>query len=129
LAYEGWIWTLFGPVDLEEDALDDQPDRVGDEQRHRRPLAAAQPADERPVDHHADHEHRGDRDEQPEERVDVRLREQRVREVGAQDDQDTLGDVDDVEHAEDQRQADRHEGVNAPEENAVDDGLGYLPRH
>ena len=74
-------------------------------------------------------EHRRDRDEQPDERVDVRLGEQRVGEVSAQDDQDTLGDVDDVEHAEDQRQAHRHEGVDAPDEDAVDDGLGDLPRH
>src|SRR5258708_22446224 len=120
---------LVGPVDLVEDALDDQRYRIGDEQGHGRALGTAQRPDEGPVDHGGDAEHRRDGDEQPDENVDVEVAVDRVAKVGAQDDQDTLGDVDDVEHAEDQRQADGYEGVHAPHENPVDDGLVKLPRH
>ena len=52
-----------------------------------------------------------------------------VAEVGAEDDQDALGDVDDVEHAEDQRQPDGHQTVNSAHEDPVDDGLVDQPSH
>ena len=54
---------------------------------------------------------------------------QRVAEISAQDDQDTLGDVDDVEHSEDQRQADGHQGVDAADEDAIDNSLVDLTCH
>ena len=54
---------------------------------------------------------------------------ERIAEVCAQDDQDTLGDVDDVEHAEDQRQADGHQGVDATDEDAIDNSLVDLTCH
>ena len=81
------------------------------------------------LDGDAQDEHGGHRDEQPEEQADVQLHRQRVAEVRAEYDQDALGDVDDVEDAEDQGQADRHQGVDTSDEYPVDDGLVDLRRH
>jgi hypothetical protein len=120
---------VVGPEHLVQDALDDDRHRVAGQQRHRGPLAAAQRADERPLDDHPDDEHRGHRQQQAEEQVEVQVHGQRVAEVGAQDHHDALGDVDDVEHAEDQRQPDGHQRVDAAAEHAVDHGVQDLGCH
>src|SRR5581483_3622296 len=104
-----------------QDALDDDHDGVAGQQRHRRALVAAQPLHEQPVDHDPDDEHHRDRDQQPDEQVDVQVHGEQVAEISSEDDQDALGDVDDVEHPEDQRQADRHQRVDTAAEYSVED--------
>ena len=81
------------------------------------------------MDGDADDEHRRDGDEQADEQVDVQVHAEHVAEVGGEYHQDALGDVDDVEDTEDQRQADRHQRVNPAGEYAIDDGLVDLPSH
>jgi hypothetical protein len=71
----------------------------------------------------ADDEHRRDSDEQAEEQVDVQVHREHVAEIGADDDQDALSDVDDVEDAEDQRQPDGHQPVDGADQQAVHDRL------
>ena len=46
-----------------------------------------------------------------------------VGDVGAQDDEGRMRDVDDIEHAEGDRDADRHGRVKAAEQQASDDGV------
>ena len=114
-------------VDAEDHAqiaLDDDRDRVGDQDRHRGPVALAQPPHEAPLDQHAEHEQRRHRDEQTDEQVDPQVHRQHVAQVGAQHDQRSLGDVDDVHHAEDQREPGGHQRIDAAGQHAFDDRLG-----
>ncbi len=67
--------------------------------------------------------------EQAEEQVKVQVDRQHVAEIGAEHDQDALRDVDDVEHAEDQREPGRHQRVDAAAEYPGRDGLRNLGRH
>jgi hypothetical protein len=53
--------------------------------------------------------------------VDAEARVDDVGDVGAEDDESGVRDVDDVEHAEGDRHADRHGGVEAAKENPGDD--------
>src|SRR6185437_9579569 len=66
---------------------------------------------------------RRDGDEQADEHVDVQMRPEHVAEVGAEHDQDALRDVDEVEHAEDQCEPDRHQAIDTALEHAIGDGL------
>ena len=118
-----------GAEDEVQHPLDDDRYRVGGEQRHRGALPAAQRPDEGPLDRDPDEEHRRDGHQQADKQVDVQVHGQHVAEVRAEHDQDALGDVDDVEHAEDQRQPDRHQRVDTAAENAVDDGFGEFASH
>ena len=70
----------------------------------------------------------GHGDQQPDQQVDVQVHRQHVAEIGAENDQDPLGDVDDVEHAEDQRQPGRHQRVDPAAEDPGGDRLGDLAR-
>ena len=54
---------------------------------------------------------------------------QHVAEIGAEHDQDALGDVDDVQHAEDQREPGRHQRVHATAEYPGGDGASDLGSH
>ena len=54
---------------------------------------------------------------------------QHVAEIGAEHHEDALRDVDDVEHAEDQREPGRHQRVDPAAEYAGGDGLLNLGRH
>jgi hypothetical protein len=58
-------------------------------------------------------------DQQADELVDVQVGPQHIAEIGAEYHHDALGDVDDVEHAEDQRQPDRHQAVDPAFEHSV----------
>jgi len=59
----------------------------------------------------------------------VQVDGEHVAEIGAEHYQDPLSDVDDVEHAEDQRQPDGHQRVDPAAEYPVDDGLVDLASH
>src|SRR5262249_2386867 len=101
----------------------------GRQQRHGRALMAAQRPDERPVDGDAEDEHRRYRDQQADEQVDVQVHGEHVAEIGADNDQDALGDMDDAEHAEDQRQPASHRRIHPADQYPVDDGLVYQAPH
>ena len=98
-------------------------DRPGDQQRELLALVGAQRADEDELQRDAEREaQRGD-DQDPHEGIDVQPREQRVAEVRAEDDQRALGDVDDLHHAEGQREAAGHQRVDAAGQDAQQAGL------
>ena len=54
---------------------------------------------------------------------------QYIAEVRAEHDQDALGDVDNVQHTEDQRQPDRHQCIDTAAQDAVDDRLAEFASH
>ena len=57
------------------------------------------------------------------DRVDAEASIDDVGDVGAEDDEGRMRDVDDVEDAERDRHADRHGGVEAAEQQPGDDGI------
>ena len=71
----------------------------------------------------ADREQHDRRDRQCGERVDVRAGEQEIRHVGAQHDERAMRQVDDIEHAPDQGEPQRHQRVEPAQENAADQDL------
>src|SRR5258708_11928220 len=111
-----------GAKDLPEHPLDNDGDRVGHEDGEHGPVALEGP-DEGPLEEYAKAKHEGHRDEEAEEQVNVPVLREDVAEVGAQDDQGALGDVDDLHHPEDQRQTGRHQGVDGASHDAKDDGF------
>src|SRR5262249_12014414 len=110
------------PEEQVQRAFDDDRHRVTGQQRHRRAFAAVQRPDKGHLNDHADHEHGGDGDQQADEQVQVQVHGERVAEIGAEYHHHALGDVDDVQHAEDQREADGHQCIDAAAQNAVDHG-------
>ena len=58
--------------------------------------------------------------QQTQERIDMGTGEQVVDQVPAQHDQRAMRQVDDVEHAPDQRHAECHEAIQAPEQNSIE---------
>jgi hypothetical protein len=110
-------------VDDAEHALDGQRDGPRDEQRQLLALVGAQRPDEHELQRDAEREAERRDDEDPDEGIDVQLREEAVAEVGAEDDQRALRDVDDLHHAEGQRQAAGHQRVDAAREQAQQGGL------
>src|SRR5262249_8331361 len=111
------------PEVLIQDSFGDDRHRVAGEQRHRGPLASPQGPDEQELDRHPDDEHRRDGDQQADEHVDVQVGPEHVAEVGTEYHHDALGDVDDVEHAEDQRQPDGHQAIDPTFKDTIGDGL------
>src|ERR1700693_1882718 len=76
-------------------------ERYQDGQGHPVPL---DPANEGPVDQHAEHKHGRDRNQETHKEVKVELLLQPIREIGTQDDQDALSYVYDVKHTKYQGQ-------------------------
>ncbi len=67
----------------------------------------------------------GHRHEQAEEQVDAEVHRQVLAQVGAKDDQDPLGDVDDVHDPEDEGEPGRHQRIDPAGEDPADDGLEH----
>ena len=87
------------------------------------------PADQEMLDQHADHEQHRHRDEKRKKRIDAELVGEEEADIHPDHHEFALGEVDDLDHAEDQRDADADERVDAADEQAVDDGLGHCLPH
>ena len=77
------------------------------------------------LDQHADDEQHRHRHDQRDDRVDAELGGEEEADVHPDHHEFALGEIDDLDHAEDQRDADADERVNPADEQAVDDGLGH----
>ena len=71
----------------------------------------------------AEGEHDSHGDGQSQERIDAKLAEQEIDGIAAQHDEGAMGEIDDVEHAPDQRHAERHQAIEPAEQDSVDDDL------
>ena len=82
------------------------------------------------LDQDACHEQHRHRDEQRNNGIDAELVGEKEGDIHPDHHEFALGEVDDLDHAEDQRDADADERIDAADEQAVDDGLGQcLPHH
>ena len=63
------------------------------------------------------------------DRIDAELVGEKEGDVHPDHHEFALGEIDDLDHAEDQRDADADERVDAADEQAVDDGLGHCLQH
>ena len=63
------------------------------------------------------------RDRQRQERIDASDREQIIDGIAAQHDESAMREIDDVEHAPDQRHAERHQAIETAQQDAVDEDL------
>ena len=72
----------------------------------------------------AEGEHDSHGDGQRQEGIDAQLGEQEIDGIAAQHDEGAMGEIDDVEHAPDQRHAERHQAVEPAEQDPVDEDLG-----
>ena len=97
-------------------------DAERDQQRveHRR---ADHEVEQVALDDVAEHEQRQHGERQRGERVEPEAREQVIADIGAQHDEGAVRDVDDVEDAPHEREAERHQRVQAAEQHAVDQHL------
>jgi len=99
--------VIFGAVNRPHGVIEDQDEGVADQQLHQ-DVAAIDPAHEQPLEHDAERRdsQRPGRDRQREAAGQAVGGEG---EVGAEHIERAVGEVDDPEHAEDQRQAGRHQ--------------------
>ena len=110
-------------VDGAEHALDAEGERPGDQQRELLRLLAAQRTDEDELHADAECEHERRDDQHRQERIDLPVLEQGVAQVRTQDDECALSYVDHPHHAENQREAARHQRIDASGEDPEDAGL------
>src|SRR6185437_2739860 len=71
----------------------------------------------------AEHEHHRHGDRQRGERIDSQAGEKEIDAIAAQHDERAMRKIDDVEHAPNQRHAERHEAIETAQEHAVDEEL------
>ena len=81
------------------------------------------------LEQHADHEQHRHRHEQRQQGIDAELVGEKEADVHPDHHEFALGEVDDLDHAENQRNADADKRIDAADEQAVDDGLGYCLQH
>ena len=87
------------------------------------------PSDQEMLDQHADHEQHRHRNKQRSKRIDAELVGEKEGDIHPDHHEFALGEVDDLDHAEDQRDADTDERVDSADKQAVDDGLGHCLEH
>src|SRR3954466_6100915 len=75
------------------------------------------------LDQHAHQEEHGHGDQERDDRIDAEPGREEVADVHSQHHELALGEIHDLHDAEDERDADAHERIDAPDEQAVDDGL------
>ncbi|MFT3866431.1 MAG: hypothetical protein QM729_19395 [Solirubrobacterales bacterium] len=105
--------------DQDEEVLGDDREPERGQQRRLHPFVD-QRVQQHPLDRVADHEHRRGDDQHPHERVDPGVVEEYVGEVGAEDDQLAVDEVDQAHHPEDQREAERGDGEEPAEQQSAD---------
>ncbi len=109
----------------------EQPERgVAQEQRQaeggedlRQHRSAQDVADERQIEHDAEREQRDERGEPEHGRAAAEPHHREQRGIHAEHDELAMGEVDEVHHAPDERQAGREQGVDGAEKQAADDHL------
>jgi hypothetical protein len=82
------------------------------------------------LNQHTDHEQRRHRHEKRNNGIDAELLGEKEADVHSDHHEFALGEVDNLDDAEDQRNADTDKRIDTADEQAVDDGLGHcLPPH
>ncbi len=104
---------IVGAEQDSEHAFDDQRDRKRDEDRQHGPIAFERP-DQNHFRREAQDEHRGNRDDEAQKGVQVKILGESEAEISSENDESALGDVDNLHHAKDQRQARSHQRIDAP---------------
>jgi len=89
----------------------------------------AQASQDQPLHDRTDERDARHRQEARDEEIDAPQREERVEEEGAQHEELAVGEVDHAHDAEDEGEADPHQGIAAPQDEAVDDVLDELGEH
>ena len=92
-----------------------------------RPARRRKRLDQAALDQDARHEQRGAGGRDPDHERQAERRGDEVHDVGAEHEQFAMGEVDDAEDAEDQRQADPHQPVHRPAHQPLEDQLGQAP--
>src|SRR5260221_7639146 len=104
--------------EIEREIVDDD----GEAERHQQDIvlpAVARRGDDRALQRIAQHEHRRNDDRQSEIGIDAEERVEEIDAVERQHQQAAMGEIDDVQHAVDQRQPERHQRVNRAGGDAV----------
>ena len=124
----GMDGAVIGGEQHQREIQQQQRQREGQEDL-RHVVGPQYPADQEMLDQDTGNKQHRHRHDERYQWIDAELVGEKEGDVHPDHHEFALGEIDDLDHAEDQRDADADERVNAADEQAVDDGLGHCLPH